>query len=787
MPIGGIGTGTISLGGRGDLRDWEIMNRPDKGFTPGNAFFAISYSFEGGESGQLALEGPLDPVDFEGGFGVTQRNHGLPRFDSAEFRVAYPLATIQFSTKDIPLEVRLEAFNPLVPADTEASGYPVAYLRYVVRNTGDKVVKVCVVGSIPNIIGKDQAKNNFCELVDSTVASGVLFRSRGVDLSSPTFGTMALAALEGEDVSRRTAWADRNWGDSLLDFWDDLSDQSLENRSGTLQSSQIGSVCHTKLIAPNAEESFEFVVAWHFPNRQVWHPASDSGEVIGNYYTERFSDAWDAASQFAVNRRDLEDRTVRFVESFVSSALPEVVKEAALFNLSTLRTQTCFRTPDGNFFGWEGCGDTSGCCEGSCTHVWNYEQATGFLFGSLARSMRRIEFLHATGPDGCMSFRVRLPLETRSKEFHLAAADGQMGCLMKLYRDWKLSGDNAFLFELWPHAKRALEFCWLSDGWDADQDGLMEGCQHNTMDVEYYGPNPQMTSWYLGALRVMVEMASANGDSNFGEKCRSLFESGRAKMDSELFNGEYYEHFVMPPRKAPRSDLRYSDMGAQNLDNPELQLASGCLIDQLVGCYMAEVVGVGPLVNVDHVNTTLQTLMRRNYRERLVRHFNHMRTFALQDESAMVMAWYPEDRRPERPFPYFNEVMTGFEYTAAAHMMFVGLEEDGIKLVKAIRNRYDGLRRNPFDEAECGHHYARAMASWACIIALTGFQYDGRTGVMAFRDPGEANWFWSSGDAWGLIRIKLNSCSLEVIEGQIRVHSIRIGSRQPIDLAELQS
>src|SRR6185312_5413234 len=164
---------------------------------------------------------------------------------------------------------------------------------------------------------------------------------------------------------------------------------------------------------------------------------------------------------------------------------------------------------------------------------------------------------------------------------------GQMGCLMKLHRDWKLSGDNEFLTRLWPMAKRSLEFCWIPDGWDADEDGLMEGCQHNTMDVEYYGPNPQMGGWYLGALRASHEMAMAVGDREFAQKCRRLFESGSKKMDASLFNGDYYEHKVLPPKTVPPSFLRHSEMGAKDLANPELQLGPGCLIDQLVGQYMA--------------------------------------------------------------------------------------------------------------------------------------------------------------------------------------------------------
>ena len=146
-----------------------------------------------------------------------------------------------------------------------------------------------------------------------------------------------------------------------------------------------------------------------------------------------------------------ESADIQLLEAFLLQVFPQaggrapaVVKEAALFNISTLRTQTCFRTPDGRFFGFEGSTDCKGCCLGSCTHVWNYEQATPFLFGSLAKTMREVEFAHATDANGLMSFRVHLPL-SHAQDYPKAAADGQMGCIMKIYRDWQLSGDDDWL------------------------------------------------------------------------------------------------------------------------------------------------------------------------------------------------------------------------------------------------------------------------------------------------------------------------------------------------------
>ena len=290
------------------------------------------------------------------------------------------------------------------------------------------------------------------------------------------------------------------WGSSILDFWDDLSaDGRLENRVDSASNKPMASLAVSNILPPNGKKTIRFLVTWYFPNRTAW-----STKTLKNYYATKYDGAWDVLQKTVPSLPYLEQKTVEFVDAFCSSEIPEVIKESALFNVSTLRTQTCFRLSDGNFFAWEGCNDNAGCCFGSCTHVWNYETAIAFLYGDLAKNQRNIEFGLATNDFGLMSFRVKLPLDEIST-WEKVAADGQMGCVMKLYREWQLSGDTEFLRTLYPKVKNALSYAWIKGGWDGDQDGVMEGVQHNTMDVEYYGPNPQMTIWYLGALRAMEE------------------------------------------------------------------------------------------------------------------------------------------------------------------------------------------------------------------------------------------------------------------------------------------
>ncbi|NQT53812.1 hypothetical protein HQ576_17275, partial [bacterium] len=492
LPLGGIGTGTVSLGGRGNLRDWEVVNRPAKGFGPSNTFFALWAKPAGGQAVTRCLEGILPPEAYEGSHGAAAPNHGLPRFRRCSFAAAYPFGQVALGDPDVPLDVRLEAFNPLVPADPDASSLPVAVLRFVLRNKTARTVRAAVCGSLQNFVGTDgsggEAKKNLNTIQSSRSPglSGVLLATKGVDPADERWGSLALATTATAGVTCRTAWADLSWGDALLDFWDDFSDDGkLERRSLGGVQAPMASVAARTTVPARGTRTLTFFLAWHFPNRMTWSPVECSDDAcggdnpnrVGNHYATLYADAWDAADHAARVVPELEKQTLRFVRAFADADLPPAVKEAALFNLSTLRSQTCFRTEDGRLYGWEGCSDRAGCCQGSCTHVWNYEQATAFLFGSLARSMREVEFAAATHEDGGMNFRVALPLD-RETRLSLAAADGQMGCLLKLYRDWQLSGDDGFLKALWPYARRALEFCWIPGGWDADQDGVMEGCQH---------------------------------------------------------------------------------------------------------------------------------------------------------------------------------------------------------------------------------------------------------------------------------------------------------------------
>lgn len=795
LPLGGIGTGTVSLGGRGELRDWQIMNRPGINYstvTKGNnaPFFSVFVKPEGRPSMTKALIGPFHASEYQHYEGRPVNQHGMPRFSSASFDAAYPFGQVNLSDDLLPITVKIKGFNPFIPGNSAASSIPIAILKYEVTNNSDKPMEVAVCGTMRNFIGMDGsktykdwkgdlipkgAKNNINSYRQSDLLKGIYMTSDGVEKNDAAWGTIALTTPDSDKVTYRRSSTPNDWENATLDFWDDFSANGLlTDKTKLVDDNPMASLAVKKVIPANSTKTFTFYITWHFPNRKDW----GNRTTIGNYYTTQYSDAWNVAEKELTKLPVYEDLTMKFVNAFVNATIPEVVKEAALFNLSTLRSQTVFRIPSGQMLGWEGVMNEFGSCAGSCTHVWNYETATSFLFGDLARTMRDVEFTYGTRADGKLRNRVELPLEVNATTDHVAAADGQMGTVMRFYRDWMLSGDQKFLQQYWPKVKAAMSYAWIKGGWDANEDGVEEGEQHNTMDVDYYGPNPQMQFWYFGALKASSKMAMAMNDKVFAKKCDAIFAKGSAWVDQNLFNGQYYEHKITDP-----TTFEFLNMSNPNVTIPPYQLGSGCLVDQLVGQYMAHVCGLGYLAKKENVQTALKTVMSNNYVPRFDTIFNNMRSYVMDKESGLIMASWPKGRL-KVPFPYFAESMSGFEYAAAIGMLYEGQTENGLKCIKAIRDRFDGEKRNPFDEPECGHHYARAMAAWSGPLAISKFNYDGTEKSMQFSaNPG--TYFWSNGAAWGTCTVEKNKAILNVIYGTIILNKFSLDDIKVFKLSSL--
>ncbi len=775
MPLGGIGTGTISLGGRGDLRDWEVMNKPHKQ-TPSNCFAAAWAKPRRGAAVTRCLEGALAPP-FTGATGATAANHGLPRFRHCRFLAAYPFGQVELSDPAVPLGVRLEAFNPLIPGDAEASGLPIAALRYVLKNDSRDTVDAAICWSLENFIGwehqvaKPSRNRNAWRAGEG--ACGIEMTSAGVPALAPQWGTLALATTaRAEDTTHRLEWSDPGWAGSLLDFWEDFSsDGRLEPRASGIDA-PVASLAARVSIPPRSQRSLTFIIAWHFPNRVSWSLPRTPGATewprraplrIGNHYSTVLADALQVGVYVARTLcralRICRGAHAGIVSAFCAADLPHPGQGGGA--VQPLPEPCGPRPPSAPPMAacWAGRAAWiwPAAATGSCTHVWNYEDSTTpFLFGERwPRSMREIEvrlFLHRPSERAYVlprrpADRTRAWLDHRRRGRPARLPDEAPPRMAALRR----RGVPAA-----PVAGGAQGHGVLLDPRGLGRrprwrDGGLPAQHHGRGILRAESGNPILVPG-RAARAQRATMARHLGEEGFAATCKDLFTRGSRWTDRHLFNGEYYEQQVrpIPDAKEIAEGLR-TDMGAKQLADPDFQLGPGCLSDQLLGQLHAHVTGLGPLCDPAKARKALASVMRHNYRADLSGHFNPLRSYALGDEGGLLVATFPRGGRPRRPFPYCDEVWTGLEYTAALGMIYQGLERDGLRIIAGVRARHDGAKRNPFNEPECGHHYARAMSAWGAVLALTGFHWSAPEGAIAFRAAPGTHWFWSNGSAWGTV------------------------------------
>ncbi|WP_420114773.1 GH116 family glycosyl-hydrolase [Pseudactinotalea sp.] len=781
FPLGGIGTGNVSIGSRGEFRDWEISNHPDKGSWLPNTFAAVRAQRGGDEPFAAMLEAAFRPP-FEGDNGIYRgRGAGLPRLQDARLVGEYPMVEVEFRDDRMPIEISMSAFTPLVPLDVADSGIPGAVLRYHLYNPHQEAVAVTLVLSMASpigVVGRNQAGaprfegTPFVRYRDSGDLRGLAF---GSDLPAESFeyGTAALATAE-RDVTVTEEWLIGARPDGAQLFWEDLVTDGQLDRPGDHpvdpgfhdDGLRVGSLGVVLSLAPGEHRDVEYLMSWHVPNRRrAWQGTAlvdtHRDERVRNQYAVRYPDAWAVAQDLSQRLPELEGATRAFRDALFGSTLPAELVDAVSATLVVLRSTTCFLLEDGSeeglFAAWEGSLDHAGSCEGTCTHVWNYAQTAAHLFPGLERSARRTELLHETDADGRMRFRSNSVFGGEPWEFR-PAVDGQMGTVVRVFREWVLSGDDGFLRELWPATRRALEFAF--EHWDSDGDLVLDSEQHNTYDIEFFGPNSLANSMFLAALHAGAQMAAYLGEAEAAAAYRKAAASASARVDTMLFNGEYY-------------DQRLADV-----DEHRYQYGTGCLADQLFGQTLAHLVGLGHVLPSEHVRSAVAAVHRHNFFADVGEHVSAQRTYALPGEAGMILCTWPRGGRPRLPFIYCDEVWSGVEYQVATHLVYEGMVAEGLEVVRAVRDRHDGVRRNPWNEVECGNHYARSLASWGVLLAILDHRWDGRSQVLSlgprqesYRDGVlQAPVFTSAG--WGELLIRDGRAVLACRGGQLQAAGV---------------
>ncbi|QTE23685.1 GH116 family glycosyl-hydrolase [Polaribacter cellanae] len=790
MPIGGLTAGQVYLGGDGQLWYWDIFNiqRIQPG-GPGDKFYvnpmAQDHQFNQGFAVRIKklLPTTITPI---------VKSLNSDGFSNITFRGEYPMGKVTYKDDYFPVSVVLNSYSPFIPTDHESSDFPAVVMEYTMTNDSDSKVSVELFGWLQNManfkmasVAQGKAQNKIIKSGDALqlFTSSIVDNEEGKDL--PDYGNMSLTLLEGTD-----AWASptapRDIKYNLAEV-DKSNKNFAEVKLGNKLTGVIG-----KEVELNAGESktLTFVLSWYFPNvhrkESGFHPLKNK-QNLRNYYSKKFTSSADVANKIVANTTKYLETTKLWNKIWYNSSLPTWFLDRTFINTSILATTSCYRLDDltdnpdneNRFYTMEGVY----LGEGTCTHVFHYEQALGRVFPSLARQLRtQIDYGLSFKENGIIGYRGEF--SGLGRQFNQKASgyavDGQAGTILRAYREHTTSSDKNFLKTYWPKIKKSVEYMIAHDAEKSVKpDGVLEGIQYNTLDKEWYGKNTWHSSLYNAALQAGAAMAIEIGDKKFAKKCTTIAKFGKKNMTDQLFDGEYFINI-------PDSD---------NTENPNTNI--GCHIDQVLGQSWAIQVGLPRVLPKKETISALKSIYKYNYQKDVGKYLDtstikNFRFYALPGEAGTIMCTFPKGGAlaskgtkaaewDNLVVGYFSECMTGFTYQAAGHMIAEGLVDEGMTMIKAIHDRYQPQKRNPYNEIEYGNHYTRAMSSYGAFIAASGFTLNEPNGKIGFSPKINPEAFKSAfitGNSWGTFsqKIEKNSveASLEIAYGQLKLQNISL-------------
>ena len=741
FPIGALGGGCIRMDGKAERKWWQIFGnneeRPGSGSVL-NSFFAIR-TYTRGLTAVRALQ--------------TSAVGPFPAMRSLSFQGEYPFGWYTFEDDSLPVNVKLEAYNPLIPMDLKNSAIPCAIFRITVKNTSASNVNISLLGSQQNAVGfngydKIGGTNNRSCSGYGANNNSITSDSNSTSLKMiGTNGSMQLSAYE-TGMTYTASW------DSLNSLFTDFSaNGSLTGPSDASSPAQgvtvDGAIAKDFTLTPGQEKTVTFVLSWYFPN-ETFGKSSDpywyfpqGGEQYQNWWT----DASDVDNYVKTNFNKLDSNTRLYHDTFYSSNIPRYILDRISSNLCVLKSPTAFWTKNGYFGLWESTSSDE-VWVGNCKHVYQYAQAIAYVFPSLARKLREQD-LNTQTNEGLFP--------SRNGEF-LNTLDGHFGTILSIYREHLLTNDNDWLNSVWAKTKEAMDYA--INKYDNNHDGMLSGLYYNTLDCPTSGTNPWIGSMYLAALKACAKMAEIEGDTTSMNKYNNIFVTGASNQNSQLWD----------------STLNYYVERSENLPH-SYHIDNGCDIDMFLGQWWANQLGLGQIYPVDRTKIALSQIYTNNrYTDSGSGYFPHFRNFLGAGKTGWEMIKFP-GVIPTGHINYYDEVMSGFEYTLAAELIQYDMTEDGITIVNNISKRYDGRFRDssevttganatvfgtgsPFGEDECGNFYGRPLSSWSVLLALQGFIYDGPNQTIGFKptwNPDNHASFFTTSSGWGLFTQNRNS------------------------------
>lgn len=793
MPIGGINTGQVYLGGDGHLWYWDIFNiqRIDPN-TPG--------------AGDKFYINPMtQDRQFEQGFAVRVNKKVFKKvttphirtldsdgFSDITFRGEYPMGKVTYKEDDFPISVKLNAFSPFIPTDHESSAFPAVVMEYTLTNHSEEDVSVELIGWLQymaNYKMANKAKGTAQNKIITSAETLQLFASSNVDDEAskdlPDYGNMTLTLLEGNN-----AWGNPQVSNDIIYNLNTVHGSKRDVSETNLGNKLVGAIGKNMTLKAGESKTLTYMLSWYFPNvhrkESGFHHLKNL-ENLRHYYSKKFTSSADVANKIAANTAEYIGTTKTWNKTWNSSTLPQWFLNRTFVNTSTLATTACYRLDDltddpdneGRFYAMEGVY----LGEGTCTHVFHYEQALGRVFPSLARKLRtQVDYGLSFKDEGIIGYRGEFSsLGSQNGQKHIGyAVDGQAGTILRAYREYTTSPNKNYLIAYWPKIKKSVAYMIAHDAKKTGKpDGILEGIQYNTLDKEWYGKNAWQSSMYNAALQAGAAMAKAMGDKIFAKKCLSISKQGKENITNQLFDGEYFINIVDP----------------ENLKNPNTNI--GCHIDQVLGQSWAFQAGLPRVLPKKETISALKAIYKHNFKEDVGPYLEeakikNVRFYALPGEAGTIMCTFPKGGAEiaagtiasdwnNLVVGYFSECMTGFTYQAAAHMIAEGLVDEGMTMVKAIHERYAPSKRNPYNEIEYGNHYTRAMSSYGVFIATSGFTLNEPEGKMGFSpkvNPENFKAAFISGNSWGTFTQKTGNSShkavLELAYGSIKLQEISL-------------
>lgn len=803
VPVGGIGCGTVYCSADGRLWVWDLFNAHHEGVVPAeNPHPALTSPHGGRLRERDGANYALPPEVGDGPWPVVcgtelelrdpanpdapprdRREVSAAGFGDVWMRAQPPGARIDFTDPECPVDVQLDAWTPYIPGDIEGSSLPALVMEYRLTNRSADPLAAQLRMRLENRVLRGAGERNDAPIVNEAFefadGTGVHMFA---DLSGQPFadlpdlrergdyGTMALLALGKDTAAHAQGYP----------FENPAHAQRFDSHPWA---APIGTAKTRVTLLPGREATLRFVLAWHFPNLQLQAKTWDRDRPFAlsrtrRHYAVRFDDAKAVARTLAAEIETSARKTRSFHQTWYDSTLPHWLLEQVMTANTALQTNTFLRFESGRFWAWEGIG----CCPGTCTHVWQYAQSPARLFPEVERRLREeVDFGLAQNADGSIGMRAEYDPSW--------AADGQAGCILRAYREHLNAPDNTFLERIWPNVVKAMEFMIARDGDGAAPDGIITGRQHNTLDADWHGRVPFLSSLYAAALHASAAMAQTLADDRRARRYRDLAAMA-SKRFSELFD-EGLGHYVQ--RNAPG-------------DPAAIGQGRGCHIDQSIGQWWAWQLGLGRIFDARQQRSALHRTFALNYHADVAPLWDDATepsrrplAFAIPGEAGTVTcAWAEGVKRTDDArhwmAGYFNSCMTGFEFQLAGHMLWESdadpdLLDKGLTVARAVFDRYSPDRRNPFNMIEASDHYARAMAAHGMFLALCGFAYDGPRSHIAFRPRllGTSGTFraaFTASKGWGSYRQAPRedgglNLRYDVRHGELEV--VTIGLRAPAD------